>query len=178
MHRTTFPLPPSHSALSALEWLVTVAAESGFYRCNLQPYIRVTVAGAEYCQPRFQTQVHSTDMRQGQLGTIDVWIKQHNFDGPDHDASFIHIHSEIQKWRILFIYSREDEIRDAGDKRCTGHGWASIRRVSLKIYGVLFMQWLTSAFKGKEPRGLTQRGKDTEGWRRGWRVIKYHSCGW
>lgn len=136
MHHTSLPLPASHSALSALERLVTVAAESGFYRCNSQLYIRVTVAGAEYCQPRFQTQVHSTDTRQGQLDNIDVWIKQHNFDGPDHDASFIHIHSEIQKWRIVFIYSREDEIRDAGNKWCTGHGWASIRRVSLKICAI------------------------------------------
>lgn len=54
---------------------------------------------------------------------------------------------------MLFIYSREDEIRDARDKRCTGHGWTSIRGASVKIYSVLFMQWLTSAFKGKWPRG-------------------------
>lgn len=54
---------------------------------------------------------------------------------------------------MLFIYSREDEIRDARDKRCTGHGWTSIRGASVKIYSVLFMHWLTSAFKGKWQRG-------------------------
>lgn len=30
------------------------------------------------------------------------------------------------------FYSREDEIKDARDKRCTGHGWTSVRRASVE----------------------------------------------
>lgn len=66
---------------------------------------------------------------------------------------------------MLFIYSREDEIRDARDKRCSGHGWTSIRGASVKIYSVLFMHWLTSAFKEKWPKGggcCTERERESE----------------
>lgn len=64
-------------------------------------------------------------------------------------------------------------MRDARDKRCTGHGWTSIGDASVKIYSVLFMQWLTSAFKGNWPKGglhrerERERNRDTEGRKRG-----------
>lgn len=63
------------------------------------------------------------------------------------NASFIHIRRET---RIQAAHSRREEIRDA---RRAGHGRASIGRVSLEIYSALFMQRLTSAFKGKQPGG-------------------------
>lgn len=59
-----------------------------------------------------------------------------------------------------------DEIRDARDWRRAGHGRASIRRVSLEIYSMLFMQRLTSAFKGKQPEvgwgGVQRDGEEDE----------------
>lgn len=60
-----------------------------------------------------------------------------------------------------------DEIRDAREQPGDGHGRASIRRLSLEIYSLLFMQRLTSAFKGKQPEvgwgGSVQRdGEEDE----------------
>jgi len=49
-----------------------------------------------------------------------------------------------------FVYSHEDEIRDARDKRCTGHGWTSIMGASMKMYSCSGSHLYS---KGKWPEG-------------------------
>lgn len=78
----------------------------------------------------------------------------------DHKASFICTQWDTEVRDGVGSQLRT-EIKDAGDKQCTGHGWTSIRSASVKIYSSLFMQQLTSAFKPNGQRELVvQRGVD------------------
>lgn len=76
---------------------------------------------------------------------------------------------------MLLVYSREDEIRDARDKRCTGHGWTSVRGniyMCINIQSaIFFLLGVTSAFKGgtadgegSESRTEEEGAEDSEGW--------------
>lgn len=71
------------------------------------------------------------------------------------------------------VYSREDEIRDARDKRCTGHGWTSVRRkiyIYTNIQSAVSFGWVSHLHsKGERP---TARGWRAALRRKGLRILR------